>query len=218
MTQLIEKNTNNTRKVFFTSDTHYYHKNIAGPAVSQWKEGYRNFSDEKEMSDCLVDCINKTVGENDILYHLGDWSFGGIQNVLNFRKRINCKEIHLILGNHDQHIKSNRIDERENLCLKDLFSSVKDTDWIDVNGQNIFLSHYKHFIWLGSHKGFWHLYGHSHSSAEHNIIGKSMDVGVDNAYKLLGEYKPFSFEQIKEMMDARDIHYPDHHNSETNLK
>ena len=46
--------------------------------------------------------------ENDILYHLGDWSFGGLNQIWEFRKRLNCKKIHLILGNHDHHIENNK--------------------------------------------------------------------------------------------------------------
>ena len=40
--------------------------------------------------------------------------------------------------------------------------------------------------------------------------GKSMDIGVDNAYRLFGEYRPFSLDEIKKIMDDRE-HKMFHH-------
>lgn len=37
-----------------------------------------------------------------------------------------------------------------------------------------------------------------------------MDVGVDNAKKILGEYRPFSFNELKKIMDARTGYYEHH--------
>ena len=68
--------------IWFTSDSHYGHTNIAGPKVSRWQRGYRDFNSVWEMNKSLIDGINKYVKEDDILYHLGDWSFGGIHNIL----------------------------------------------------------------------------------------------------------------------------------------
>lgn len=100
-------------KIHFMSDPHYGHKNICR-GTSSWEEKQetgqrtRDFNTVEEMNDAIVKGINDNVAENDILYCLGDWSFGGIQNIWEFRKRINCKNIHLILGNHDHHIENNR--------------------------------------------------------------------------------------------------------------
>ena len=35
------------KNIWFTSDPHYMHRNIAGPKVSKWGGGYRDFDDEK---------------------------------------------------------------------------------------------------------------------------------------------------------------------------
>src|SRR5688500_13363848 len=95
--------------IYFTSDTHYGHKNIASEKGSQWKSGWRMYNSVDEMNQELVKSINTVVKADDILYHLGDWSFGGIENIWKFRKQVNCQNIHLILGNHDHHIESNKI-------------------------------------------------------------------------------------------------------------
>lgn len=73
-------------------------------------------------------------------------------------------------------------------------------------------------VWYGSHKGFYHAYGHSHASLEKSPYGKSMDVGIDNAYKLTGEYRPFSVDEVVNLLDKRSIEFPDHHSPETDVK
>lgn len=229
--------------IWFTSDPHYWHKNIAGPKVSVWKGGYRDFEDEKEMSQHIVKIFNKYVKHDDVLYCLGDWNFAGINNCWNFRKQLECREIHLIYGNHDHNIISNKeivllvedwdryeylsgyeIDVydknngRTGIEPQNLFKSCDHYKEISINGQGFCLSHYKHFIWQGQAKGWIHLYGHSHASAEKHIIGKSMDVGIDNAKLLLGEYRPFSITEVINLMNKRDVYSNDHHTEKSNLR
>ena len=97
--------------IWFTSDTHYNHTNICY-GVSKWddkEKSSRKFNTLNEMNDAIVNSINKYVQQEDILYFLGDWSFGGIENIYLFWKRLICKNIRFISGNHDHHIKKNRI-------------------------------------------------------------------------------------------------------------
>jgi hypothetical protein len=81
----------------------------------------------------------------------------------------------------------------------------------------IVLNHYCMAIWNGSHKGVWHLYGHSHAGAEawmdkHMPGRRAFDVGIDNAYKVLGEYRPWNLlDDIKPIMDTRSGFSMDHH-------
>ena len=90
------KLTVNPKKVFFTSDTHYHHRNLCR-GVSRWgsyddsgnfivsESATRDFNNLREMDDALVDRINSTVGADDTLFHDGDWSFGGQEKVKEFR-------------------------------------------------------------------------------------------------------------------------------------
>lgn len=196
--------------IWFTSDTHFGHTNIAGAAVSNWKSGYRDFNSVHEMNMALVNGINKYVKEDDILYHLGDWSFGGVHNILQFRNYIICKNIHLILGNHDQHITDKEIKYHDTSFNPiQLFSSVQDVLNLKLGKTELFLSHYSHRVWLGSHKGVIHLYGHSHGSIPD--YGKSMDVGIDVAFKKFGEYRPFNIGDITNIMSKREVEKIDHH-------
>ncbi len=57
-------------RLFITSDTHAYHKNLC-TGSTEWKSGtQRDFENEFVMTDTLVENINDTVGENDVLLSL----------------------------------------------------------------------------------------------------------------------------------------------------
>lgn len=219
--------------IYFTADTHYNHSNIAGEKCSKWKEGYRNYDSVQEMNEDIVKQFNKTLKYDDTLYHLGDWSFGGIGSIFEFYKQLPCKNIHLILGNHDHHIEENRILNLPNdpgsieyhIEAQKLFLSIDQVKQIKIGNDNFFLSHYAHRVWHGSHKGTIHLYGHSHDSLDlvdqygKSIYwGKSMDCGIDSAIRILGEARPFHLDEIRAIMNKRQIAFVDHHNSKTNVR
>lgn len=206
--------------IWFTSDTHFGHKNICR-GVSKWdnKENTtRDFNTVEEMNQAIVKGINRKVKYDDTLYHLGDWSFGGISKIYEFWKQLECKNIHLILGNHDHHIEENNeiYTEQSSILTHDLFKSVQHTKEINVNGTMIFMSHYSHRVWNKSHKGTIHLYGHSHGTLENFPHGKSMDVGIDSYYRSFKKYEPFHIDEIRTLMKDREIKMIDHHNSNTN--
>jgi len=157
------------------------------------------------MNTALTKTINMYVKPEDTLYFLGDFCFGGHQNTPAYRHSIQCNDIRLCRGNHDK-----KID-----LYKHLFTSVEDVMWCkERKDRPIFMSHYAHRIWEHSHKGVIHLYAHSHDSIPD--WGKSMDIGVDVAYRLFGEYRPFSIEEIIKIMDKREVNYVDHHERRTN--
>jgi len=185
--------------IWFTSDTHFSHANIAGSEISRWSSGYRIFKSIDDMNNTIIDSINKYVKEGDILYHLGDWCFGGHYKTPQYRKLINCKTIHIIRGNHDKNID----------LYKDSFTSINNVLNIQHGRNKFFLSHYSHRIWEGHHKGIMHLYGHSHGTIPD--FNKSMDVGVDVSYRMFGEFRPFHINEILQIMDAKVIVPIDHH-------
>jgi len=189
---------------WFTSDFHFGHANIAGPKVSKWPRGYRDFSSIKEMDQAIIKTINKYVAFDDDLYFLGDWCFGGHEKTPQYRTQIFCRNLFTCRGNHDKHI------DRYN----SFFSSIEDTQRIMEKGiPPIFMSHYSHRVWEGSHKGYIHLYGHSHGNIPDH--GKSMDVGIDVAYRMFGEYRPFSLTEIVEIMSKKEVVLLDHHDKHT---
>ena len=102
-------NLNKGQKLWYTSDTHYNHANICS-ATTKWADplACREFKSLEHMNAHLVGNINEVVGQDDILFHLGDWSFGGFEQIQEFRDSIVCKNVHIITGNHDHHIENNK--------------------------------------------------------------------------------------------------------------
>lgn len=204
--------------IWFTSDTHLSHIRIlvycnrtkflnkqelnllydGAPLKRRNHDGWLPSKKSLDyMDDYLIDKINEYVKKTDILWHLGDFCFPSSLHVAEkFRKRINCRTVNLIYGNHDSK------------SIKNSFNRSYVRYNLKHQGQYIVLDHYCLAIWQGSHKGAWMLYGHSHGTAEDKLDElrpnrKSIDVGVDNAYKVLGDYRPFSFDEIKNIMDKK---------------
>jgi calcineurin-like phosphoesterase family protein len=190
-----------TQQLFFTSDTHYMHTNICR-GTTRWSnaDGFtRNFDTLDQMNDRIVNGINAVVGQDDILFHLGDWSFGGFEMIEQFRNRINCRNIHIILGNHDHHI------ERDREGIRQLFTSVNQYLELEVKGkdweQNYVLMHYPIISWNKMNDGVIHLHGHVHLFADRRIgKGKTMDVGVDG-----NGLDPLHTSDIKRLMKDQPI-------------
>src|SRR6056297_263729 len=85
--------------VFFTADEHYYHKNII-------KYAERPFNCMSEMNEKIIENHNSIVKNNDIVFHIGDFSFvrkksDVYQYIIN---KLNGNHI-FIKGSHDYWIK-----------------------------------------------------------------------------------------------------------------
>ena len=202
--------------IWWSSDLHINHKNIC-KATSTWPEGgQRDFNSIEEMNNTIIDNINNCVMPDDIFFILGDLTFGHPYNLYDLRNKINCKNIYVILGNHDRNLRDNKPIKTESKGLiypQSLFTEVVNHKEIYVDEQKIVMNHFAFKVWNQSHHGSWNLYGHSHGSLSSK--GKQLDVGIDNAFNIFGEYRPFSFDEIKSIMDNIDIKYVDHHNLET---
>ena len=187
-----------TGRVFITSDTHYGHKNICR-GVTDWRTqdgevpvgSTRDFETIEQMNNRLVNAINNVVGQDDTLIMLGDVSFGGFENIGIFLDRLICKNIHLILGNHDTHIENNR----ENIQSR--FLSVQHYLEVNINDKNFVLCHYPLQSWNGLNKGVIQLHGHVHLPANRKFgNGKRLDVGVDG-----NDMVPYSIDAIIKIMN-----------------
>jgi calcineurin-like phosphoesterase family protein len=207
---------------YFTSDTHFGHKNIVR-GTTTWefdpKEGagvqkLRDFDTLEEHNAALVKSINALVKYDDELWHLGDWSFGGHENIRKFRDQLNCRNIHLVFGNHDQHIEP--INSPYRGCFsscqyyKELSFKIDSKKTGQYGKTKIVLFHYAIESFNKQHHGAIHLHGHSHGSLP-DRGGKRMDVGVDtnNLY-------PYHLDEILDFMKNRSIKFVDHHQISTN--
>lgn len=194
-------------KVWFCSDSHYRHSNICS-ATSNWPAGSktRNFPSLGDMDDAIVGSINSRVGEDDHLFHLGDWAFGGFEAVKEFRDRIKCKNVYLILGNHDHHI------DRDKEGIRSLFKHVSKYEYITITREadkgeksvkiRMVLCHFPIASWHDMNQGVIHLHGHVHFSPDQKLSpGKMMDVGFDGSE----EFRPYSLDEILDIMKDRPV-------------
>jgi calcineurin-like phosphoesterase family protein len=175
------------QKVFFTADLHLGHRNIIGYCN-------RPFTTGEEMDEKIISSINETVGQNDILYIIGDFCHKG-GNSQSYRERIQCDNVHIILGNHDEPTK-----------FVTGFSSVVHQEMILYKNQKIFMCHYPMRSWPSSHKKGWMLYGHVHGNLHHEDIQSgrlTLDVGVDNKRYGAEFGTPWSFKEVQQQFLAR---------------
>jgi calcineurin-like phosphoesterase family protein len=190
---------------YFISDTHFGHANIikycSRPFLSEEearqvqeaggdRERVRKVSvsqaSVEHMDATMIDNLNAVVGPDDVLWHLGDFAFGDYEVAERYRRRIGCKTINLIWGNHDKR------------RIAGLFNRTFDQVLIHVEGQGIFLNHYAMRVWDKSHHGTWHLYGHSHGRLPDDPESLSVDIGVD-----CHDFRPWSFAEIRAVMSRK---------------
>lgn len=84
-------------KVYVISDTHFNHRNIIDYTT---RINYLDSKDIVAMEEMIVERWNSVVTENDIVYHLGDFGFGGKEMFTRLVGRLKGR-IRLLLGNHD---------------------------------------------------------------------------------------------------------------------
>ncbi len=179
---------NEGQRLFFTSDTHFGHAHII-------KFCDRPFKDVQQMDEVLINNWNSVVGEDDIVFHLGDFCLGGAMEWNRILDRLNGR-IYLVLGNHDHR------NLRQSLVQR--FEEVHQQMLITVGKQKIYLNHFPFLCYDGSYNGAWQLFGHVHTSQNtkgidaprlYMVIPTQYDVGVDN-----NDFTPVSYAKVKEII------------------
>lgn len=174
---------------FFTSDTHFGHANII-------RFCNRPFKNVEEMNEALIENWNKVVSDDDTVFHLGDFAFGGSNVWKEIIPRLKG-HINLIIGNHD----------RKNLRqgYMSFFDMVVPQLQIEIEDTSIYLNHYPFLCYGGSYRGVWQLFGHLHLSPDSSGLDNDRtkicfpyqyDVGVD-----LNNFTPISYNQVKEKIE-----------------
>ena len=177
--------------IFFTSDTHFGHSKI----IDYCK---RPFSSIEEHDKALIQNWNSTVGQDDTVFHLGDFAYGNSQFIANIIKQLNGNII-LIKGNHDL--------RNMNPALYNIFSDVVYQARILIDKQTVYLNHFPFLCFdhgdINLYKDNYsiQLFGHVHSGpltsskdvSRLNILFPTQyDVGVDN-----NNYTPISWTDVK---------------------
>ena len=149
------------------------------------------------MDKAMIKKWNAVVRPNDVVYHLGDFSFRKRVETLEVLHQLNGR-IRFIRGNHDGVVKSEVLSCFE--WQKDYYEA-KGPD-----GRKIILFHFPLEVWNKSHGGAWHLHGHCHGSLRTTRDIKRIDVGVDT-----NDLKPYSMEDVEAIMAKRGYDAVDHH-------
>lgn len=185
-------------KVFFTSDTHFFHKNII-------KYCNRPFESVEEMNEALKVLWNEKCPPDSIIFHLGDVSLtAGPAELRSLLFELNGT-IHLIKGNHEKDVLKNLEVSKRFTKIDDILEIYIEDEEIDYKNQHIVLCHFPFYngSWHSAHRGSWNLFGHVHGALTDNpLLGKcQLDVGVDP-----NKFVPLSYQEVKEMITNKNIH------------
>lgn len=177
-------------KIWFTSDTHFGHKNILTFCE-------RPFNSVEEMDNAIIERWNSKVGKDDIVFHLGDFAFASNKRWQELIYKLNGK-IYLILGNHD-------ITRWPGNYTMQLFDRVENQMMLKIdNKYKVYLNHVPFLCYDGTYRNpedcTIQLHGHVHERI--GDTGKDAqrlqyrfpyqyDVGVDN-----NNFYPISWEEI----------------------
>ncbi len=143
---------------YFISDLHLGHKNVLAFDA-------RPFADIETHDKVIITNWNNKVGLDDDVYILGDISWYRSQKTLDIFNNLNGN-IHLIKGNHDSKILKNR-------DLQSRFVEIVDYKEIVLSDdKGIILCHYPIPCFKNHFYGWYHLYGHVHTSFEHDMMSR----------------------------------------------
>lgn len=176
--------------IWFTADTHFGHTGII-------QHCRRPFAGARDMDEVLIGNINDRVGVRDTLYHLGDFSLGGA-GPAEYRRRIRCRNVILILGNHDPQNAAGYPRPSFAALFREVHLLFRLRVRVRGATQQIVLCHYAMRVWDRSHRGAWHLYGHSHGTLPGEPGSLSLDVGVDAT-----GYAPVPLHEVAERLKQR---------------
>lgn len=179
-------------KLFFTSDTHFFHKNIL-------KYCNRPFTNAHEMNQELVERWNEKIPKGSIVFHLGDFSLTANPKELDGLIDELNGDIHLIIGNHENDALGKSYIRDKWKTISDIAEIYIKDDEITYGEQHIVMCHYPMQAWNGSHRGSWHLFGHVHGGLSNKKVLQhaktALDVGVD-----CHNFTPLSYQDVKELI------------------
>jgi len=165
-----------TSNTFFISDTHFFHANII-------KYCNRPYADVDEMNASMIKKWNKTVGKDDIVWHLGDFCFGKKENVVEVLPKLNGR-INLVMGNHDH--------QKVKFYMDAGFHRVYDRPVL-VNGF-VILSHAP-LQFLNENCPFFNIYGHVHDSLNYMTYTKNSLCACVERWG----YRPISWTEVNDI-------------------
>jgi calcineurin-like phosphoesterase family protein len=162
--------------VFFTSDTHFGDHRVLNLYP-------RPFVTTAEMDEALIARWNQAVGEEDEVWHLGDFARTA-RLAADLLARLHGRK-HLIVGNNDP--------EPGTVAG---WQTIAPYAEIEREGVRLVLCHYPFRSWNGMARGALNLHGHSHGRMK--SLPRQFDVGVD-----VWDYRPVSLGHLLNLARPR---------------
>lgn len=168
---------------WFTADSHIGHSLICS---------IRGFDYQEHHDVTIIESWRKVVKPEDVVIVIGDTFWG--QWCPYYKKLWNLLPGNKIVlkGNHDRWL------NKAGIQRLDLYHKFIKYDTVK---QHIVACHYPMLTWPHRRAGAIHLHGHSHGSRLPE--GGRLDVGVDVAKVLLGEWRPFSLEEVMYLLQKK---------------
>lgn len=184
-------------KKFYIADWHYGHANVIG-------FDNRPFLNVEEMNIELIRRWNSVVSAGDLVYILGDMFWCKSSEAIPILKQLNGQKI-LIKGNHD------RCNDGE---FKKQFVEIAEYLEVEEDGKaKVVLCHYPIPCFKNHFYGQYHMYGHVHTSFEHNMmlnVRRQMEQLYGHRCRMLNvgammpymDYTPRTFAELKPFLDG----------------
>ena len=209
---------------YITSDAHFFHKRICDFTER------KKYTNTEQHNQWLIQQLNKTIPVTTdtvkpITLHLGDMFFSCTnEEAINVLFQLNG-DWWFILGNHCNVGKLetaiNTVNQMKgtNHRLLGWYYRLNIVEKSDVKDKKDFkklviLCHFPIESWDSMGRGSWHCFGHLHSKTVDHHSGQEMssipnrlDCGIDNAYKLYGEHRAFTWKEIKQFMNKSGFVY-----------
>ena len=159
---------------YFMGDLHLNHKRIL-----EFRTGYGNTVEEHD--EIILDKINSTVRPKDKLYIVGDAAFGreGAEKL----SRILCRNIDLVMGNHDNQYTIPYFNKIYGLC---------------ANFKDFWLQHAP--IHERSLRGIYCVHGHTHYKSVED--SRYLCVSVEQCDGI-----PMSIDQVRERLEDQNSYH-----------
>ena len=169
-------------KVFLIGDCHFGHKNII-------RYCNRPFKDVDDMTENLIKLWNNVVGNNDIVYVVGDFALCGKNKIIEIGQRLNGRK-RLIMGNHDQA----SIETYKQAGFEFIYNHPIVLD-------EFFVVSHEPMVGFSPSMPFANIFAHVHDNPAYtDCSSRSFCVSAERI-----AYEPIKFETIKELMKAYEV-------------
>ena len=204
--------------LYFTSDLHFFHKNI----LKYTKRPYKHLDD---MHAAIITEWNSTVQATDTVYHLGDFAFAAKNKagaVLDILAQLNGTIV-LLQGNHDDLEMWQRLVEiAPHMCelvapheialaiskvrlVAAPYLEISQVLGDGVGKTKIIMCHYPIASWNFQQYGAVHLHGHMHGGCAGLVEGKALDVGLDSLHGQFDMLRPISIDEVAAYMAKKPV-------------